>query len=328
MRNCIVSRPQRLRGELWGVAVFFDPAGLALSLENLLHFSEGVRRQKLKLMIVELAFGEAPFRVPRDACDRLISRRSQDIMWHKERLINCGIAHLPPECDKVVWLDADICFEDDDWVEKTARLLEQYAVLQPFDVAGWLPRDAEVMPPDTPIGLGEGRVMPGMAAAMARTDDRNRALADFFVGGHTGFAWAIRREIVERHGLYDRHVLGGGDVTIAHSFYGDAHYWRGLNMFCRGLGKAEIAAIAAWGRGIAADIGNSISFVPGRVLHRWHGAVERRGYLDRWQILKGNVFEPTEDVAIDGQDCLCWNSDKPRLHHQVRDYFASRVPAG
>jgi hypothetical protein len=320
--------PCRLAGEIWGVAVFFDPACSPLSLENLARFSDGVRRQKLRLLIVELAFGDAAFRVPATLCDRLVRRRSQQVMWHKERLINCGIAHLPPECDKVVWLDADIAFDNPDWVEETARLLEKYAVVQPFDLAAWMPRNATEMPADAPLGLGEGKAMPGMASVMAKCSDWRRALADYFRHGHTGFAWATRRELVQRHQLYDRHVLGGGDITIAHSFYGDTDYWRGLNMFCRGLTKAEIAAIADWGRRLYADIRGSVWFVPGRVIHFWHGSLARRGYLDRSQILKDNHFEPAVDVAIDGQDCLCWHSNKADLHARVGEYFAARGAAG
>jgi hypothetical protein len=320
--------PGRSAGGLWGVSTFFDFAGSAASLANLARFSRGVRQQGLRLLIVELAFGDADFRVPESYCDRLVRRHCADVMWQKERLINCGIAQLPPDCDKVVWLDADIAFDNPDWVAETTDMLDQQAVVQPFDLAAWLPRDEAAMPADPPFGLGEGKAMPGMAATMRVAADRRRALADYFRHGHTGFAWAARRDILQRHLLYDRHVLGGGDVTIAHAFYGDTDYWRGLNMFCRGLTKAEIASIGDWGRRLHSDVQGSIGFVPGRVVHFWHGATARRGYADRWRILKDNDYAPDTDVSLDSQDCLCWSSDKAGLHAGVRAYFAARGAAG
>lgn len=317
--------PSCLPGEIWGVTAFFNSSGNPVLLDNLDRFAASVRRQGLRLLVVELAFGDAAFQVPPSWCDRLVQRRSETVLWQKERLLNLGVDHLPPACDKVVWLDGDIVFENDDWVGETAARLESYAVVQPFDVACWLARHAADPPADPPRGLGEGMAMPGMAAVMAGRDDWRRALADYFEHGHPGFAWAARRDILARHRLYDRHVLGGGDVSVAHAFYGDNDYWRGLNYCCRGMARAELAAMAAWGRALYADVQASVSHVPGRALHLWHGAIAGRGYRDRWGILKDADFDPATDVALDENGCLRWNSDKPMLHRRVRDYFDRRV---
>lgn len=314
----------RLPGEIWGIATYFNPTSSQVLLENLAKFSAGIRHQGLKLLVVELAFDEAPFEVSLDICDLLIHRRSNAVLWQKERLLNIGIEHLPPDCDKVVWLDADIMFENQNWVQDTSRLLESYAVVQPFEHAYWLPQGECELPSDPPYGLGEGLAMPGMAAVMAKRADWRRALADYFEHGHSGFAWAARRDILDRHRLYDLHVLGGGDITLAHAFYGDEDFWRGRNYWCRNMTKAELAAIATWSRGIHADIQGSVAATPGWALHLWHGGIAGRNYLDRALILKENDFDPATDIASDAQGCLRWNSDKPDLHRRAREYFAFR----
>lgn len=325
--SSVPTAPAPGAGCIWGVTAYFNPVGDGRLFENLCGFSDRVRAQGLNLMIVELAFGNHEFRVGDGMAECVIRRRTDDVLWHKERLLNIGIDALPPTCDKVVWLDADIIFEIDDWVEETAALLESYVVVQPFKVALWLD-EAQVAPPiDPPTGLGEGCAMPGMAAAMATAPDRRRALMDYFLHGHPGFAWAARREVLTRHGLYDRHVLGGADVTIAHALYGDTDYWRGLNTACRNMTRAELHAVATWGRELHADVHGNVGHVPGRVLHMWHGGLAQRRYQDRWKILKDADFDPTTDVSIDDQGCLRWDSAKPELHRRVHSYFFERAGA-
>jgi hypothetical protein len=75
-------------------------------------------------VVVELAFGDAPFELRPEDGDRVIQLRASAVLWQKERLLSIAREHLPPECDKVVWLDADVLFENDGWVARTSELLE------------------------------------------------------------------------------------------------------------------------------------------------------------------------------------------------------------
>ncbi|WP_033921934.1 hypothetical protein [Sphingomonas sp. 37zxx] len=330
------SIPSVLHRTLWGVAAYFNPTRNPWLPQNLMLFAQRVRAQGLKLAIIELAHDrtgvdgaeadtDGEFEIDASVCDLLLQRRCDVTLWQKERLLNLAIAALPAACDKVVWLDGDILFENPDWVGQTASLLDRHPVVQPFDRAVWLTPDTVTPPEHPPRGLGEGCEMPGMAATMASGGERQRLLADYFNHGHPGFAWAARRTILAKHPLYDRHILGGGDVTIAHAIFGDRDYWRGLNMACRDMTAAEIAAMGSWGRAFHGAIDGSIGYVPGRVRHLWHGPLAQRGYRDRWKILRQADYDPLRDVAVDAdRQCLRWASDKPVLHRQVAGYFQQR----
>jgi len=320
--------PIKLAGDLWGVTTWFNLRRHPLPLQNLQTFCRRVREQGLKLLIVELAFGDAPFELHEDLCDLLIRRRTQTVLWQKERMLNLGIAHLPPACDKVAWLDGDLIFENDDWVAQTSQLLESYVVVQPYETACWLPRDTETMPADAQRGIAEGRYLPGMVRGLSSyaTDaERNRALGNYLYAGHTGFAWSARRSLLERHGLYDRDIAGGGDVAIAHSLLGDEEFWQGKRFYCRWLTANTLADIARWGRAVHQDVAGSIAWTPGRVLHLWHGSIRSRHYTTRLKILHNSAFDACSDLAIDETGCWRWNSDKPILHDGVRDYLAART---
>lgn len=310
---------------LWGVSAYFSPAAERSPPASLAWFSAAVRRQGLPLLIVELAFGDRPFQLAADLADRVLRVRAPDLMWQKERLLNLGIAALPDDCDAVVWLDTDILFENDDWVAHTRALLGQHGLVQPFDRVCWLGPGQRQAPPAARRGLGEGMWLPGMAAAMAASRTPARDLLDYLRHGHTGFAWAARRDLIQRHGLYDRAIVGGGDVVMAHAFYDDRDFRRGCNPYSNKLGVRERDGMAHWAAGLAADRGGPPAAVGGRVLHFYHGPLNNRGYAERLRLLKEADFDPQADLALTGSGCWRWGSAKPGLHRAVADYLRDRA---
>jgi hypothetical protein len=312
---------------LWGVSTYFSPHGASAPLANLARFSASVRHQGLPLLVVELAFGEQPFQVADTLAERVLRLRASDLMWQKERLLNLGIAALPDDCEYVAWLDNDILFENDDWVAQTAALLAAHALVQPFERVCWLGPNQSRLTDDAPLGMGEGCCLPGMAASMAGSLTPRRDLLDYQRHGHTGFAWAARRALVQGHGLYDRGIIGGGDLIMAHAFYHDHDFQRGLNPYSSKLGARERAAIASWSSAFAADLHGAPVAVPGRVLHLYHGALGGRGYQQRLGILAAADFDPLLDLALAGNGCWRWDSPKPALHQAVAEYLAHRGAA-
>src|SRR5436190_21301954 len=109
----------------WAVTPFFAPVHASIFLENLDRFASNLRKQGVPLLVVELAFGDAPFSVPQACADRIVRLRSDAVLWHKERLINIGIEHLPSDCRHVAWLDGDVVFENESWASEAVSLLER-----------------------------------------------------------------------------------------------------------------------------------------------------------------------------------------------------------
>jgi hypothetical protein len=308
----------------------FNPAGYRNKLENFRVFSENIRRQGLPLLVIECAFGDAEFEVPEELCDRLVRRRTSTVLWQKERLLNLALEHLPPECDKVAWVDADVIFENNDWVRETARLLEEYCVVQPFQTAHWLRRGkrrpsfrwrSNQAPKD-------GGWMPGMGFKMTRTRDWREAFQKYHLHGHLGFAWAIRRDIIERHGFYDAQILGNGDFVMAHAMYGNADFWNGDHWQRHRLTKWMLRHMEAWGRPFFEDIRGSVYYVPGRLLHLWHGSQDDRLYDQRLDVLKKCNFDPAKDLVLDESGCWAWANDRPELEEWSQTYFHIRREEG
>src|SRR5262245_30598532 len=124
-------------GPLWAVCAYFNPLRWRRRLAN---FQEVRRRLSVPLLAVEL--GYAPqFALRSDDAELLLQLPGRDVMWQKERLLNLGLKALPPTCEAVAWLDADLVFGSDDWADRAFRELERSVLVQPFHEIVDLTRD-------------------------------------------------------------------------------------------------------------------------------------------------------------------------------------------
>ncbi len=263
-------------------------------------------------IVVECAFGDEDFRLPDWMAP--IRVRTKSVLWPKERLLNLAIRRLPARCTKVAWLDADVSFENVDWMTETSAVLETCNVVQPFDVAVRLPRGACV-------DDGTGVRWESFASVMLREPDAI-AVGSFGAHGHTGFAWAARRDIVERHGLYDCCVAGRGDHLIAHGLGGD---WESACIDRITGGGAEHRAHAvAWCERIYEDVRARIGCVRGTLLHQWHGDVAARRYQDSLSWLGAQSFDPAADLCENDDGVWEWRRDGESRSAWMRDYFRRR----
>jgi hypothetical protein len=313
---------------MWGVAAYFNPANYATKLRNLELFSQRVRAQGLKLLIVELAFpdsGASP--VPAEFADKILRLTSNCVLWQKERLLNLGIESLPQSCDKVVWLDADILFENNGWVEQTSHLLDQHKIVQPYQLAYWLPQGGEAQWQNDAAYLAKLHHLPGVGFAMRHSGEHAMNIVYRPDWVHPGFAWAARRSAIARHGLYDRFILGGGDFVGMLAMYSDARSLGNPNVaVC--LSPHQFNHLAGWTNKFHTSIAGDVAYAPGAVFHLWHGNLPDRQYIERYEILREFDFDPETDIAADADGCWRWASDKPELQSQVKAYFSSRKEDG
>lgn len=294
------------------VTSYFNPCGFRARAENFERFADPIRSAGIPLVVVEARFEGGDFTLPESHGSLRVEAR--DLMWQKERLLDLGAAWLPDHCTKVAWLDADVLFENGDWAVETSELLASAHAVQPFAAAVRLPRGA-TSPQD-----GDD-VYESFAAVCA---SRPEALAHgkYDLHGHTGFAWAARRDLVARHGLYDASIGGSADHMMAHAFAGDL----GSRCITRmvGTGGRHLAHSRRWARRVDAEVRGRMTFTRGRLLHLWHGTLENRRYADRNRELRGFGFDPEVDIRIGSTGCWEWASDKPELHAWCRRYFAER----
>lgn len=299
--------------ELWLVTCYFNSNSFRTRRETYDRFAHSIRESGLNLLTVECAFGDADFTLPPGPDGLRV--RSRDVMWQKERLINLAVASLPTSVHKIAWLDCDVLFSNPDWAIQTAALLDDFPIVQTFKTAIRLPRSQTSY-----RGLGE--VWNGFAWVSEVVPD---AFArDYTQHGHTGFGWAARRDLLDRHGLYDACVSGSGDHFMAHAMRGD------LLMECGFLSTSPKLRehFRQWAKLFHADVRGRIGSTPGTLLHLWHGDTKDRRYGDRHEQLFRLDFDPAADLRIGGNGLWEWAGDKLELRRWMSEYFESRKEDG
>ncbi len=108
-------------------------------------FAAQMERAGVRLLTVELAYGERPFEVTKPGRRDPVQLRSRSELWSKENLLNIGFAHLPEGWRYAAWIDADVEFQNPDWAGKTVERLQLFDALQLFSHAVDLDPEHQVL---------------------------------------------------------------------------------------------------------------------------------------------------------------------------------------
>jgi len=292
-RAAVGQRPQNLHV----ITCLFNPTNSDRLRANYRRFLAGI---KVPLHTVELLLpGQKPIA---DHGIYLYGDPRKHLLWQKERLLNIALSRLPGEADAVAWIDADILFPDDTWVDKTLDMLKDYHVGQLWAQAEWLGPDGEPVEQD--------KFVIGTVYKAASRIQKH---------GHPGMAWAARREFLDAiGGFFDAEAaVGGGDSWMAAAFRDDAEIpaWRNPT-------PGLMAAYQPWADKVRAITQGRVGYVPVTIRHLYHGRKADRRYQERFEQRHG--FDPATDLTIDHNGLWAWTGNNPALEQHARDHFKRR----
>ena len=306
--------------ELWAITSYFNPVGYRRRLENYRTFRQ---RLKVPLVAVELSLDER-FQLASGDADILVQLHSSSVLWQKERLLNVALKSLPDACDKVAWLDCDIVFESDDWIERTSRALDECALVHLFHERNELPVDFTPGNPDLWTTTMKAHSVVYQLATGETTAADAAVPGGILRRSASGLAWASTRDILEEHGLYDACIIGSGDKAVLSAALGVS------NEFARALemNPRRTEHYLAWAEPYFNTVRGRVGYIPGRIFHLWHGDLINRRHQARHRPFAQFDFDPYTDVALDANGCWRWNSEKTEMHTFMRHYFESRQEDG
>jgi hypothetical protein len=316
----------------WVICAYFNPSQSKNMHKRYIDFYNNLKKQGANILCVELTFGNNKPELLNSQADILINRKSNAIMWQKERLLNIGLENLPTNCDKFSWVDIDIKFEDPNWINKTKDLLNQYCIVQPYSVIINLSKNKQQLhEKDLTLGLMDGQKSFGFAYGIKKFG-KELLTTKFILNSeskhmkaHPGYAWAARRSVFKNVGLYDRLILGSADALIAHGFYGNKNCFLTEDKFCsESMQKDQ----HEWIEKIYKNVKGSVGFLEGNIYHVWHGSFKNRLFEQRREILKKHNFQPKTDIHLDNNKCWRWSSDKHEMHLWIKKYFWYRNEDG
>lgn len=289
--------PKILPGKLWVILPYFNPFKQYDVLQNFMQCYYMISRQTSNIIAVELADGDGDLHWLVDD-KHLILEKSQYSYFAKERLINCALLKLPDNCDKIMWLDADVVCLDSGWIQKICRYLENYKVIQPFKYVVRMDKANNVTSYNKRLTSGElkyGWENDSYTLGYLAAYDKAQ-------WGQIGFAWAARRYIVEDLLLYDRCPVGAGDVLFGTAITGD--FRRVYNQ--KSCSELSHEHYFMWAKELHKLVANSYCYMPSTIYHLWHGKVKNRKY-----------FSTREGLVNAGFDYAYHLSENNRYLHEL-----------
>lgn len=309
------------------VTSFFNPNNYRNRIDNYKLFRDNLQ---IPLLTVYLDLDGSNQLSSKDAdmFVKVVGTTEKNILWQKEALLNIGVKNLPSDVENVIFLDCDVIFEDQNWVDKVEKTLQVYNILQPFSECVRLPKDADLTAyyyKQLPIGIDNDCRQPSLTSML------NKNLNELAIPlnnrpsltGHPGFGVAIKREILDEVGLYDLCILGSGDTVLMNSSIGRKSKYP----FITSTQHQE--HFDDWFNFWSSAINRKIGNVSGsRLYHLWHGSIQDRQYRTRYStVFKDYQLDPNIHIKKDEQGLLAWTGDS-EVYTRICDYFTSRKEDG
>lgn len=276
------------------------------------------------LHVGEIAYGDRPFEATDAGNPHDYQFRTKSELWHKENLLNAIIARWPSGWKYGAIIDGDFHFTRHDWALEAIHLLQHHAWVQLFSSYADMSADHRPF-----------NVRPSFAYCYLNYDDQGNPTHTGYgtqarptrkrntTPGATGGAWSFTHEGFNAvGGLLDSCILGAGDWYMAFGLIGRTTDGHPEAISC---GKAYEDSIRRWQANAYDAIEGNIGYVDCFATHAFHGTKVRRGYGDRWKILRDNAYDPAVDIVRDWQGIYRLTGNKPKLRDEIRRYFRSRT---
>lgn len=305
--------------QLHVISVLYNPLGWKSRYRNYQRFAREMKKAGVTFYTVEAVSTGREFVVTAASCPQHIQLTTDEPLWHKEAMINVALANLPPEAKYVAWIDADVTFLRETWATDTIRFLQSHPVVQMFQSA------VELGPEEEALHLYQSFAAWYCNKKSILGDELHASSSE----RHPGYAWAARREVVQ-HGMFDRGALGSGDLIMAYCMIGRRDKLGPLLLGenqkpdSAWLTPGLEAAFADWQSIVFPMVGTRLGYVPGTLVHHWHGARSNRKYIFRWARLVAQGFDPRVDIRKAPNGLWELTETGERFREEFIAYFKGR----
>lgn len=262
------------------VSCFYNPQNNPYRLMAFAKFFRSIKH--LNFRIVECLIG--PDAKPQLPDHPSITRvYADDLIWHKETLLNMAVADLPPEFKYVFIIDADVLFTNPKWMVDGVKALQDVGVIQPFEFCVHLEKNHLQPTFDTSayeaVASDPEKRHPSMwrsfSANVANDLPCSRDTC-YDAHGHVGFAWGFQRRVLEQCPLFEKALIGGADHILAHAAAGQEPHPCITKSF-----TANLDEVLDWSKKFHNVSYGDLGYAPGYLFHIWHGDIAARQYLKR-----------------------------------------------
>jgi len=297
-----------IEDKLHVIAVISNPC---LYAKRYILLKEFVKRMEMDekdviVYVVEMVYDDQKFIVSDKNNKRHLQLKTKIPIWHKENMVNLGVAHLlPPDWKAFAWIDSDLEFESHTWAKDTLKILNGAKdIVQVFSHC---------------IDMDQEEMAMNIFSSAGYNNCKNKTYcgkgSNYW---HPGFAWAITRTAYDRiGGLYELGILGSGDNIMLFCLIGNGV--RSINEKSTEDYKNTILEYQEKMKNLR------FGYTPGVIRHHFHGSKKNRKYSERWQILIDHNYSPTLHITQNKKGILIPTRKFPtQLKIDIMDYFRQR----
>jgi hypothetical protein len=279
-------------------------------------FMETVERMleaRVRLTLVECAYGEIPHVVPDIPGVNVIRKRARTPFWGKECMANLAVHSLPDDWKYVGLIDADLHFKRKDWAEEAIYTMQHFPVIQPWTEC-------------LDMGPCGSRVIQMHKSFCYQWVHQPHTVGkrSGYGGGafpHPGYAWCFTRQAFENlGGFVETAAFGAADHHMALALVNKADA-----SFPKGIHPNYKKPILKWQERANKHVNGLIHYVEGAIEHSHHGSKTFRRYVERWDIPVKHQFDPYEDLKRNASGMLEFCGNKPGLIRDMHTYMVQRM---
>lgn len=275
--------------------VYFNSAKSKRLLMNFLYTIEKFKMANIPTYTIEMYMTTPEIK---DA----IHVKTDFILFQKERLCHILEKHIPEKYTKLLFIDADLVFDNLHWYTDLSNKLNTTNIVQPFTNALWLDITYKKIVKQRPS-----------IVLYLKVGDINKYNHGGIWGYHPGFAWGFQRDWFRKCGFYQHGILGDGDTLSATS-------WIDKSFHDEFLDKRPYQRNALTEYVGLLKVRPSVCYIKGNIYHLWHGDGKKRQYRERRTIFKSvKDIRDIVDVEPSGLFRLKDDSLKPRIMKYFRD---------
>lgn len=249
----------------------------------------------------------------------LFALKSDQLLWQKERVINYLAEKMPDSIKYIAFIDGDVLFSDDNWVQEAKNKLDQKENLfiQPFSDVYYLPKNHY---------RNHGfysHSTPSVSSQIIKSGGKNEYINTFntknYIYGNPGMCWITKKETLINNPLYDKCIIGGGDTL---------NLIRWLNL----KDIENVPFVKKTKNFIKSFVDDSfkneiknieIDYIDQPIFHFNHGNKVNRKYNERQKIFKDTNFNVSKDLVND-QGLYRYVGDNKDFLKSIENYFKER----
>jgi len=260
----------------------------------------------VRLLTVECAYENSPFTLTQPNYEPYnIQVRTDSAFFQKESMINLAVSKLPQDAKYVSWVDYEVEFTNPNWLNDSIKALNMFKIAQLFDEVSFVNNNGEELKREKGFASQLGN--------KKNLEKKNYEIA----AAVSGFGWGIRKDALkELNGLIDFTLIGNNEKVMAYCLGGKME-----DYVPEGIAENFRDAIKNWQKKATTIFTQGVGFIPGIIKVNNSLAKRDRKFIERWEILAENGFDPRNDLQKDAAGLYVLSASKPKLNEELRILF-------